>query len=209
MRPVRLSSIPLALFTATLVLASAAVAQTPTPQPCQAFKPCTPVIGPWATAPSGGDQVFQVQCPAGTTAVSGDAAFPGAIYPVGIVTVGGLGPGGGSLEFGAFSDPVSGDLQARGGLFASGGEAGAVWAGGGRPDACPAARADRSGPTRRGGAGEARMPARQGPGALGVGGRVYTPSSAAGSSGEGARPSSSPRWAGDADRGGRAGRGGG
>ena len=107
MRPVRLSSIPLALFTATLVLASAAVAQTPTPQPCQAFNPCTPVIGPWATAPSDGDQVFQVQCPAGTTAVSGDAAFPGAIYPVGIVTVGGLGPGGDSLEFGAFSDPVS------------------------------------------------------------------------------------------------------
>ena len=106
MRPIRLTSIPLALFGATLVFASGAVAQTPTPQPCQAFNPCTPVIGPWATAPSDRNQLFQVQCPTGRTAVSGDAAFPGAIYPVGIVTAGGLGPGGDSLEFAAFPDPV-------------------------------------------------------------------------------------------------------
>ena len=105
LRPVRLSSIPFALFAATLVFASGAVAQTPTPEPCQAFDPCTRVIGPWVTAPSDLNQLFQIQCPAGTTAVSGDAAFPGAIYPVGIVTAGGLGPGGSSLEFAAFPDP--------------------------------------------------------------------------------------------------------
>ena len=209
MRPVRLTSIPLALLAATLVLASAAVAQTPTPEPCQAFNPCTRVIGPWVTAPSDLNQLFQLTCPAGTTAVSGDAAFPAAIYPVGIVTAGGLGPGGSSLEFAAFPDPRAVTFKPAGRLFASRGEAGAVGAGGGQPEACPGARAYRPGPTRRRGAGAARLPTRHAPGALRVVGRVLYPSSAAGSSGEGARASSPPRRTGDADRRRRARRGGG
>ena len=209
MRPIRLTSIPLALFGATLVFASGAVAQTPTPQPCQAFNPCTPVIGPWATAPSDRNQVFQVPCPTGRTAVSGDAAFPGAIYPVGIVTAGGLGPGGDSLEFAAFPDPVGVTFRPAVGCAPPG----AKLAQFGRAAAIRRRFRARVRTARVRPGAEVRVrlacAARQAPGALGVGGRVLYPSSAAGSSGEGARPSSSPRWAGDADRGGRAGRGGG
>jgi hypothetical protein len=104
LRPVPLASPFLTLIAAVLLLASPASGRAPSPHPCEAFTPCTPEVGPWVTAPSNKGSVYTLDCPSGSRAVGVDAAFPGAIYPVGIITVGGLGLGGESVQFGAFPD---------------------------------------------------------------------------------------------------------
>jgi hypothetical protein len=107
MRRASLASLSVTLIAAALVLASPAAAQSQSPQPCRYFTPCTPVVGPWVTTPSDGGNLYQLDCPDGQRAVGADAVFPGSIYPVGIETAGGLGPGSPGLEFAVFPAPVS------------------------------------------------------------------------------------------------------
>jgi hypothetical protein len=68
-------------------------AQTAQSDACEQWAPCTAATGPWVTTPSDGDATYFVGCRPGTVAVGSDAAFPGAIDPVGIVIGGGLYPG--------------------------------------------------------------------------------------------------------------------
>jgi hypothetical protein len=107
MRPASLASLCLTLIAAALVFASPAAAQSRTPQPCRYFTSCTPVVGPWVTTPSDGGNLYQLVCPDGQRALGSDAVFAGAIYPVGVETAGGQGPGNIGLEFAAFPAPVS------------------------------------------------------------------------------------------------------
>ena len=106
MRPASLTFLCLTLVAAALVLASPAAAQSQTPQPCRYFTSCTPVVGPWVSTPSDGSNLYELDCPDGRRALGADAVFPGAIYPVGIETAGGLGPGNTGLAFAVFPAPV-------------------------------------------------------------------------------------------------------
>ena len=106
MRPGSLTCLCLTLIAAALVLASPAAAQSQSPQPCRYFTSCTPVVGPWVSTPSDGDNLYQLGCPDGRRALGADAVFPGAIYPVGIEIAGGLGPGATGLAFAVFPAPV-------------------------------------------------------------------------------------------------------
>ena len=107
LRPLSLASLCLALVAGALLLAGPVSAQGLSPHPCQAFTPCSTVVGPWVTAPSDEDLVYQLSCPDNEFAVASDAVFPGAIYPVGVLTGGASGYDGGVLTFGVFPVPVS------------------------------------------------------------------------------------------------------
>jgi hypothetical protein len=107
LRALSLASLCLAVIAGALLLAGPASAQGLSPHPCQAFTPCSPVVGPWVTAPSDKDLVYELDCPDRGLAVSSDAVFPGAVYPVGVLTGGLSGYDGGGLTFGVFPVPVS------------------------------------------------------------------------------------------------------
>jgi hypothetical protein len=102
-----LAALCLALVAGALLLAGPASAQGVSPHPCQAFTPCTPVVGPWVTAPSDRDLVYDLDCPNSGLAVSSDAVFPGDVYPVGVLTGGVSGYDGAGLTFGVFPIPNS------------------------------------------------------------------------------------------------------
>ncbi len=110
MRALTSSSLWLALIAAALLVPGHASADI-SPHPCQAFTPCSTVLGPWVTAPSDQDEVFTVSCPSGQFAVSSDAGFRGPIYPVGVLTGGSSGYDGFNLSFGAFPIPVNVTFQ--------------------------------------------------------------------------------------------------
>jgi hypothetical protein len=107
MRPVPLVSLFLTLIAAVVLPASPASAQGTSPHPCETFTPCTPEVGPWVMAPSDKGSLYTLDCPSGSRAVGSDAVFAGAIYPVGILTSGGMGLGRQSVAFAAFPSPVN------------------------------------------------------------------------------------------------------
>jgi hypothetical protein len=90
----------LILIAAVFSLAGPATAQTPEPQPCRVFTPCTPTVGPWVSNGSGKQAMWTVECTdALAAAVGSDVVFKGLEVPAGIEVSGGLGPGDHQLSF--------------------------------------------------------------------------------------------------------------
>jgi hypothetical protein len=107
--------------TGLLITGGAAEAQLQ-PHPCAPFNPCTPVIGPWVTAPPELDEIWEVDCPQTTpNAVGADATFHGAIYPIALVTGGDSpAPGFSQLTFSVFPFNVSVTFQPSAGCAPAG-----------------------------------------------------------------------------------------
>jgi hypothetical protein len=109
-RRLRLIAVVFTLSAAGLLVTGPAAEAQLQPQPCAPFKPCTPVVGPWVTAPPELDEIWEVDCPQATpNAVGADATFQGAIYPIALVTGGeSPAPGFKELTFSVF--PVNASI---------------------------------------------------------------------------------------------------